>query len=175
MFAYTTTSTTSSGKSAATTEPQILVLGLGNDLLADDAIGILAARELRERLSTRADVIETSLSGLALLEMMTGYSRAVIIDAICTGRDAPGTISQLDPAALAPVAAPSPHYAGLPEMFDLAEQLDLEFPQEIVILAVEVEDPLTIDGPMTPAVEQALPELVQKVEEQVARWAEEPA
>ncbi len=143
---------------------------MGNDLLADDAVGILAARELRQRLGTRADVIDTSISGLALLEVLTGYDQAIIIDAICTGRDAPGTISQLDPTALAPVAAPSPHYAGLPEMFEIARQLDLEFPQEIVIYAVEVEDPLTIDGPMTPAVKQALPELIRKVEEQVEQW-----
>jgi len=134
----------------------------------------MAARELRQRLGVRADVIDTSISGLALLEVLTGYDQAVIIDAICTGRDTPGTISQLDPADLAPVTAPSPHYAGLPEMFDLAEQLNLEFPQEIVIYAVEVSDPFTIDGPMTPAVEQALPELVRKVEEQVTQWAEKP-
>ncbi len=54
----------------------------------------------------------------------------------------------------------------------LARRLELEFPQELVIFAVEVEDPLTVGGPMTPAVRQALPELVEQVRGQVSEWQE---
>lgn len=149
-----------------------LVLGLGNDLLADDAVGILAARELKEQLGAQADVIESSLSGLALLDLLIGYRRAVIIDAICTGRAAPGTITRMSQADLSPVLAPTPHFAGLPELFALARRLKLDFPQDLVIFAVEVEDPLTVGGPMTPAVWRALPELVAQVQSQVDQWQE---
>ena len=133
-----------------------LILGLGNDLLADDAIGILAARRLQTRLGERADVVESSLHGLALLETFLGYDRALIIDAIQTGRHPPGTIIELSPEDFRPVDVPSPHFAGLPEMIALARELDLPFPARIRILAVEIANAAVIGGAMTPAVSAAL-------------------
>lgn len=147
-----------------------LILGLGNELLSDDAVGILAARALRERLQDKADVVESALSGMALLDLLIGYERAIIIDAVQTRRAPPGTIYELSPADLGAVAAPSPHYAGLPELIATAQALKLDFPKEIKIFAMEVEDSYTIGGKLSPTVEQALNELVQRVEEQIAEW-----
>lgn len=147
-----------------------LVLGLGNELLSDDAVGILAARALKERVSDQADVVESALSGMALLDLFVGYDKAIIIDAIKTGRCAPGTICVLSPNDLGAVLAPSPHYAGLPELMAVARQLQLEFPKEIKIFALEVEDPYTIGQAMSEPVQRALAELVQRVVLQIERW-----
>jgi hydrogenase maturation protease len=153
---------------------KILVLGLGNDLLGDDAAGLLAARALRDAFDPeQAEVIETSLCGIALLDHFIGYQKAVIIDAIKTGKHPPGSIIELQPEDLSAVAAPSPHYAGLPEMMALAKQLSLAFPEEIKIFALEVVDPYTIGGAVSEAVTKALPSLVERVGEQVRRWREE--
>ena len=57
----------------------------------------------------------------------------------------------------------------------LARRLELEFPQELVIFAVEVADHLTVGGLMTPAVRQALPELVEQVQRQIEQWQQEPS
>jgi len=151
-----------------------LVLGLGNELLADDGVGTLAARCLRERLGARADVIESSLSGVALLDVIVGYDNLVIIDAIHTGRYPPGTIVVIEPAQLRPVESPSPHYAGLPELLELARRLDLKFPSKIRILAVEVQDMLTIGGAMTEAVAAAVDGLCDRVEQLVDESAQAP-
>ena len=72
---------------------RVRVLGLGNEILADDALGILAARELA-RLFPPADVevVESSQSGLHLLDYVTGVDRLVVIDTVQTGRTAPGEI-----------------------------------------------------------------------------------
>lgn len=147
-----------------------LILGLGNELLRDDAVGILAARTLKERLKDTVDVIESSLSGMALLDLFIGYERAIIIDAVKTGQSPVGTISQLSPADLGAVLTPSPHYAGLPELIATAHALRLDFPKEITIFAIEVEDPYTIGGKLSPAVAQALETLIQRVEGQIANW-----
>ncbi len=149
---------------------KILILGLGNELLRDDAVGILAARVLKERLKDKADVVESSLSGMALLDLLTGYERAILIDAVKTGRTPPGTISELSPADLGTVAAPSPHYAGLPELIATAQALNLDFPKEIKIFAIEVADPHTIGRGLSPMVAQALGKLIHQVERQVAQW-----
>lgn len=149
---------------------RILVLGLGNDLMADDAVGHLAARELGPRLAGRATVAATAVHGLALIDEMTGYDAAVVLDAACTGRHPVGAVHEIDPATLKRVESPSPHFAGLPEMLDLAERLGLDFPRRVRILAVEVLDPWTIGGPMTPAVAAALPGLCARAEALVAEF-----
>lgn len=149
---------------------KILILGLGNELLGDDAVGVLAARALKERLQDKADVIESSLSGMALLDLFIGYEQAIIIDAVKTGRNPPGTIYELSPTDLSTVLAPSPHYAGLPELIVTAQRLHLDFPTEIKIFAIEVEDLYTIGEKLSPAVARALGELVQRIERQAAQW-----
>ncbi|MBN1612771.1 MAG: hydrogenase maturation protease [Polyangiaceae bacterium] len=143
------------------------MVGLGNDLLADDAVGVLAARELETRLAGRADVVATALHGVALLDVFLGYDRAIVIDAIQTGEHAPGTVVEIDTATLRPAVSPSPHYVGLPEMLAIAEQLGVEFPRTVRVFAVEVVDPHTIGGAMSPEVEQAVSELCERVERAV--------
>jgi hydrogenase maturation protease len=146
---------------------RILVLGLGNDLLADDAIGHLAVQELAPRLAGRADVQATALHGLALIDLLAGYDGAVVLDAAVTGAHPVGHVHEIDPATLAPVESPSPHFAGFPEMLRLAERLELHFPRRLRILAVEVRDPWTVGGTMTPAVAAALPGLCERAERAV--------
>ena len=147
-----------------------LVLGLGNELLSDDGVGLLAARSVRSALAGRrdVDVVESPLAGVALLDLFLGYDRAIVIDAIKTRRAAPGSVFELTPADLDPVAAPSPHFTGLPEMLAVARQLRLAFPADIRILAVEVEDAATIGGGMSGRVREAVPRVAARVEKLLA-------
>jgi hydrogenase maturation protease len=147
-----------------------LVLGLGNELLSDDGLGLLAVRKLKDENTLRADFVECSLSGMALLDIFVGYHKAIIVDAVKTGRGAPGTIYELNPEDLGPVFAPSPHYSGLPELLAIAERLGLDFPGQIKIFAMEVDDPYTIGGGLTEPVSKALGDLVDKVRMQISDW-----
>lgn len=152
---------------------KLLVLGLGNDLLADDAVGIQAVRGLTGELSGKADCVESSLHGVALLDLFIGYDRAIIIDAIQTGKHPPGTILEMTPDDLKFASSPSPHYTGLPEMIALARQMRLHFPHEIRIIAVEVEDVMTVGGAMTPPVARAIGDIAGRVRLYVERWSAE--
>lgn len=146
---------------------RILVLGLGNELLADDAVGVFAARRLKDILEGKAAVQETSVAGLALLDFLIGYDRVIILDAVCTGRHAPGTILKMLPDDLAPAFSPSPHYSGLPEVLALASEMALDVPKDIVILAVEVEDVSTLGGAMSPSVAKALDAIIERVQTEI--------
>lgn len=117
-----------------------VIIGLGNDLIGDDAAGIIAARKLESLLDDRFCVVETNLYGLALIEIMTGYGRAVILDAVRTGKHPPGTVIELDPFDFQDVSPPSPHFAGIRELAALAARLRLYFPREIRIFGIEVID-----------------------------------
>lgn len=158
------------GPGAGEEPAHTLVLGLGNELAGDDAVGLLVARALLVELDGVADVVESSASGLALLEVLAGYDRAVIVDAILTGRDPPGTITEMGMDEVGRVLAPSAHQAGLPELAAVASRLGLGFPSRTVVLAVEVVDPYTLGAGLSEPVAEALEELVQRVRERVRGW-----
>ena len=141
-----------------------IVVGLGNDLLADDAVGILVARRLREEIADESiDIEECSAHGLAILDLFIDYDRAILVDALVTGKHEPGTIIDIPVDTLRSVPNPSPHFAGVPEMVALASQLEVNYPDEFHILGVEVADPFTLGGDLHPAVQAAIPRLCQRV------------
>ncbi|MGQ9477780.1 MAG: hydrogenase maturation protease [Candidatus Bipolaricaulia bacterium] len=155
---------------------RVLILGLGNELLRDDGLGIYAAQALRAELELKPEkrgieleVLESPLSGPAILDLLIGYDRAIIIDAVRTEGGRPGEIYELDLDELQLGLKPSPslHYAGLPELWALAEGLGLDFPK-VKIYAVEAGD-LSFGEGLTEAVTKALPELLSLVREEIRR------
>jgi hydrogenase maturation protease len=148
-----------------------LVLGLGNELAADDAVGVLVARAVCQQLAGAADVVESSASGMALIEIFADYDRAVVVDSIRTGRNPPGTITELGLDEVGRVVAPSLHHAGLPEMAAVANRLGLGFPSQTRVLAIEVLDPYTLGAGVSAPVAAAVDELARRVRAQLERWA----
>ena len=164
MFTTTATAWSRSGAGGDHRLRQALVLGLGNDLLSDDAIGLRLARVLRARLaSLELDVVETTEMGLALLDHLTGYRQVWILDAVQTGRAPAGTLHAWDSGCLQALAGGSPHFLGVGETLALGRHLGLPMPGRIAVFAVEVSDPFTLDTRMSPALERALPELAEQI------------
>ena len=149
---------------------RIRVLGLGNDLLADDALGVLAARELRLRLDRAIDVVDTIETGFGLMDHLLGCDRMIVIDAIRTGEHPPGTVLTLEEGDVQGVPGSSPHYVGLFETLAAGRALRLDVPAQLVILAVEVDDCTTVGGKMHPAVGRAVDEVVRMAEDRVGVW-----
>lgn len=148
-----------------------LVVGLGNEYAGDDAIGILAAQELRAEIRNgTADVLESAESGFALLDTLSGYDRVLLIDSIRTGKHKPGTILEFGFDDLGPVAAPSLHHAGLPELASAARRFGLPFPAEAVVLAVEVEDQPVFGARLSQPVAAALEFLLKRALARVELW-----
>jgi len=137
-----------------------LILGLGNDLLGDDGVGFVIARQAASQVPPTCDVVESGEAGLALLELLADYEQAVILDSIQTGAE-PGTIHKLRRDDFAKIVAPSAHYAGLPEVFDLGERIGVKLPSRLLVIAVEVEDPFSFSETLTPKVENAVPAAVE--------------
>jgi hydrogenase maturation protease len=147
------------------TKEKLLLLGLGNDILTDDAVGLHVVHELQRELAGHPaiDVRETTEMGLALLDYITGYRAVVIVDSIQTGRAAPGSLHELDATALKQLTGRTPHFVGVSETLALGRQLGLAMPEQVKVLAIEVEDPFTLGTAMTPALQTALPGIVERV------------
>ncbi len=154
---------TRSGRGADWTQPvcsvRTKVLCLGNDLLGDDAFGLIAGRLLKAS-HPELDVIESSASGLHLIDLISGCEQLVVIDTSETGRNEPGTVYVLDESSIAHIPAETPHCTGLFDTLRLARTLGFDAPATLTVIAVEAADCRTIGGQMDPRVESALDRVV---------------
>jgi len=148
--------------------PRVLVLGLGNDILTDDAVGLRVAEAARERLAGEPDieVKTTTEMGLALLDEIADRQSVVIVDSVQTGGIAPGQIHEIDSINLSRVLTTAPHFLGIGETLALGKMLGLAMPAKVRIVAIEVDDPYTLGTNMTPAVEQAVAPAAERVSRQ---------
>ncbi|MEW5981418.1 MAG: hydrogenase maturation protease [Acidobacteriota bacterium] len=160
------TGTGDRGPGASSAGRAVLVLCLGNDLLRDDGIGLAIADEIEAELnrspvfgpwSQPIVVRKTALSGFYLLDELTGFDAAVVVDAVRTGVHAPGTVHTLPFESLRSRSGPSPHAAGLPTVIRLGRQSGVPLPERIHVVAVEVDDIESIGEGLTPAVARAIP------------------
>lgn len=150
---------------------KILILGIGNDILGDDGIGLIAARELKKIFEySHVDVIETALAGFELLDVLQGYEKVLILDAVVTKKHQPGTVLELLPEQFKHATAVSPHYGGLPEVLRLAEYLNIQFPSEVRILAMEIEPPYDLREGLNPIISDAFPDIVIKAQSLLKEW-----
>src|ERR1035441_6531977 len=142
----------------------VRLLGLGNEILADDAFGILAAREVAPGFQGGAEGAQSSGAGYDLMDHLLGARRLLVVDTIVTGRAKPGAISVFTADRVQP-AAPggSPHFLGLFEVLAVGRKLHLDVPKEIIVIAVEASDCITVGGPIHPDVQSAIPEVVELV------------
>ncbi len=157
--------TTSVPESPASPQRRHLLLGLGNDILTDDAVGLQVVRELERELAGHPsiDIRSTTEMGLALLDYITGYRAVVIVDSIQTGKATPGFVHELDAAALNQLTGRTPHFVGVSETLALGRQLGLPMPERVRIFAIEVEDPFTLGTALSPTIQAALPGVVGRI------------
>jgi hydrogenase maturation protease len=149
-----------------------LILGLGNPLLGDDAIGLLVAGHLRERLQGRddVDVQEDETGGLRLMERLTGYQHAIIVDAIVSG-GTPGTIRTLESGELPTQRTAIAHGIDLPRALELGRTLGLPMPSRVRVVAIEAASVLEFRHDMTPEVSAALDPAIDAVLDELGAMA----
>jgi len=148
-----------------------LILGVGNPILSDDGVGIHVARKLKERKRPGVDVEELAASGLELLDLVLGYDKVIIIDAIQTTKGIPGDIHVLDEADFEKsVHGSSPHGINIATALALGRKIAPEkMPKTVVFIAVEAEDLVNVKEQLTPKVQAALPKVIKKVEDEIKR------
>jgi hydrogenase maturation protease len=140
-----------------------LLLGMGNPILRDDAVGIRLATEVAKRLGPVPDldiVTDCSAGGLELLHFITGHERLVVFDSIKTRDGTPGTWYRFTAENMRPTMnLGNVHDTNFATALEVGRRLGMQLPPSdaIHIFAVEVLDNLTFDERMTPVLEEAFP------------------
>jgi len=152
---------------------KIALLGLGNLMRTDDAVGMLTLQTLAgsNLLPPEVRVIEGGTLGLDLLDSLRGISHLLVLDAVDTGI-APGTLLRFEGQQVddLPVSK-SVHLLGLSDLMGALRLIDAA-PEKVVLLGVQ---PASTDWGtvLTPEVEPARHALLQAALEQLAQWTVE--
>ena len=144
---------------------RVLVIGLGNPILSDDAIGPRVVNDLRIQMSDpRVDYRSCSAGGLEVLDLLQGYGSAVIIDGIRTRGGEPGTVYYFSLDELpATRHIANLHAVGLPTAIAMARHLGLPVPHPISVAAVEIVEDLVASESLTPALAERYDEIVDEI------------
>ncbi|MBM3146518.1 MAG: hydrogenase maturation protease [Actinobacteria bacterium] len=166
-------------KTATLPQHRTLLIGMGNPILCDDAIGVRLAGDLGRRLRTDfgVDVMdECSVGGLNLLDVVAGYDRLIILDSIKTAGGVPGTWYRFTARSLRETMnLNNVHDLNFATTLELGRRMGLRVPHDddIHIFAVEVDDNITFSEQMSSVLEEAYPDLALEIEGEVAALLED--
>lgn len=152
---------------------EVLVLGIGNMLWADEGFGVRAVEALNAAYAYPAPevlLLDGGTLGLNLLEYVESSKRVLVFDAVDFGL-APGALKVLRDSEVPRWGARkmSPHQNGFNDILALA-QLHARTPDTIVAIGVQ---PVTLDdfgGSLTEPVRARLPEAIELAAAQLADW-----
>lgn len=139
-----------------------LVVGIGNELLSDEAIGLHVVRWLEKTpLPPKVELVEAGTPGLDLAFLFVGRQKVVVVDAV-DAEASPGTIFRIPIEELKQNGSGiSAHDFGLVEAWRLAEVLGPR-PEVVVIGAV----PKSLEPGMglSPELREVLPKIAEAVQ-----------
>jgi hydrogenase maturation protease len=149
----------------------VLVLGIGNPIMSDDAVGgrLLQLLEQRYRFPSAVKLVDGDTMGTALLHHLEGVEKLLVVDAVETGGP-PGTLIRLadDEIPRVMVAKLSPHQQGLSDLLAVAS-LQGWIPREVVVWGVQPAS-LDLGIDLSPSVAAQLEPLTARILEELQRW-----
>ena len=141
--------------------------------MGDDGVGYhIAQRLAREVKDENIDVKDTSIDSLNLLELIAGYDRVIVIDAIMTDDGEIGKIYRLGPENFVKTVHPgsSLHNINLATAVEIGKKfLAEQAPEEVVVFAVNIQEVTEFTEEMTSQVREAIPKTVRLILEELAQ------
>lgn len=155
-------------KAPTTDVPATVVVGLGNPVRHDDAVGLRTAEAVARLLETDpvpgVRVVISTRAGLELVDLLTGADRAIIVDCLAPAEPAPGRIHRLEPDDVSgSTRLIGAHDVSIGDALALARVAGVPMPQTIDIYAVEVGAIDRIGEGLSPDVARAVPVLAQRI------------
>ena len=144
----------------------IRIICLGNELVRDDGIGVRVGRVLQKlELPQNARVELRRAMGLELLDELEPEQELIVVDATRTGRP-PGEVHVMELIEASQLAG-APyccHGMSLAEILEVARRMFPErLPLRVTVVGVEAEDLDDYGTALSPSMQRALPEAVERV------------
>lgn len=159
---------------------RVLIAGIGNIFLGDDAFGVETVNELLKRpLPERVRVVDFGIRSYDLAyAIMEGYDVVIMVDAT-SRREEPGTLFlvEIDPDEAGEYETDllNPHGLNPAAVLQMVASLGGEIPQRVYLVGCEPAVLETENGEMSlsPNVQAAVPEAIKMIESLLADLARE--
>jgi len=150
-----------------------LLLGMGNPILCDDAVGVRLAQDFKKKLNQKPDldiVEECSVGGLNLLDLFKGYDRAIVLDSFHTTGGVPGDWYYFTASALCEtIHLTNIHDTNFATALALGKTMGMALPElsNILIFGVEIKENTTFSESMSPELEESYPRYSSDILEEI--------
>ncbi len=147
---------------------KIIIIGLGNEYISDDGVGVKVVRQLQKQIKDNGEITdwfdikfeELAIGGLGIIDVISGYDICIIIDAIYTRKKKVGTIYRFVQRTDKEIKeVKSSHQISLSQVLTLAQILNIKIPELVVVYGIEVKDVTTFNEACTPEVERKIKNL----------------
>ncbi len=142
-----------------------LILGMGNDILTDDAIGPRLIHDLSGIIGNRnVDLNTACCGGLEIIEYISGYNKVIFIDGIHTSGGIPGDVYYYKTSDFRETS----HLSSLHDItfltsLKLGQTLGIQIPEDLHIIAIEIVEDMEFSEEFTPRLKKRYPEILKNV------------
>jgi hydrogenase maturation protease len=141
-----------------------IVLGIGNPILGDDGVGVHVANELKKHINDPNITIDEAITGgMNLLDLILGYDKAIIIDAVKTEYGEKGEVKRIPLSNFSTMHSCNPHDVSLIEAIQMAKKMGEEkIPKEIIVIGVIMKQiPCEFGEKLSNKIATAVPKAVE--------------
>ena len=150
-----------------------MLIGLGNPIMGDDAVGIRVVRMLKDKTHGRPDLEfkELSVGGVGLVEEILGYERVFIIDSVASSETA-GKINEFSPEHFKGTEyTSSPHSTNFATALELFKRLEANvIPNTIRIFTIDINPKFTFSEALSLPVQRAALELAELIAKEIEQF-----
>ena len=141
-----------------------IILGVGNQILGDDGVGVHVANELKKHINHPNITIDEAITGgMNLLDIILGYDKAIIIDAVKTETRENGEVKRIPLEDFSTMHSCNPHDASLIEAIEMAKKIgETRIPKEIIVIGVMMKQiPCEFGEKLSKNIATAVPKAVE--------------
>ena len=149
-----------------------IILGVGNLILGDDGVGIHIANEVKKHINDPDITIDEAITGgMNLLDLLLGYDKAIILDAVKSEDAENGEVRRIPIGNFNTLHSCNPHDVSLMEAIEMAKKLgEKRIPQEIIIIGVMMKQiPCEFGEKLSHNINAAVPKAVEMTLNEVGK------
>jgi len=141
-----------------------IILGVGNQILGDDGVGVHVANELQKHIQDPNITIDEAITGgMNLLDLLLGYDKAIIIDAVKSETEENGEVKRIPLNDFSTMHSCNPHDVSLTEAIEMAKKLgEAKIPKEIIVIGIMMKQiPCEFGEKLSKNIATAVPKAVE--------------
>ena len=141
-----------------------IVLGVGNQILGDDGVGVHVANELKKHIQNPNVIIDEAITGgMNLLDLILGYEKVIVIDAVKTETGENGEVKRIPLNDFSTMHSCNPHDVSLIEAIKMTRKLgETRIPKDIIVIGIMMKHiPCEFGEKLSKNIATAVPKAVE--------------